>query len=1080
MKFFKKSLAILFGALIVFGIISVFPSLNQETQAAVPFTVVINPGHGPASTGTGAVVDGVKESILNEQLSAKICAALRARGVNVILTNKMTTVSDPAPYALQDPPVTGGQYSFLTPKPELMTAVNRPWEYNPSLTQTPDLALSIHHNSFSNSSANGFQVFYSSTIAGTYGKNSTSVALSKEAAYLIDGQFKKSGFYLNPRSVSDSENNSLTKYSGVPCVLIEAGFMTNPSDFAKMQNGNNQQMLADRLADAVVQYKQKHQSYAPPELRSLSVTHSSKYEPIFKVNAGISDASSVTAAIWTEKSNQADLKWYNMRHVGNGAWELFIDANQDFKFATDKYVIHLYASDASGASAYMGATSTLVERDSTPPVARRITSSSDIAEITYNSSGVSVFAENVTDNWSGVAGVRVAIWSLQNNQKDLRWYNLGNLGSNNWGALINLQDFSAEGEYIIHAYATDKLGNDGFIGVKKFTVKRDRSAPTSTAVKGILAGERSSTFTAIADNVKDPSGIKGVRFAVWTEHNGQDDLKWYAAQNDGRGNWMVAIDAKNHKDESGKYIIHAYGTDMLGNDGLLGYSSIVVKHKDYIAPTAKRITTGAQIWTEPSLSIFAENVQDDWSGVSNVRVAVWSIQNNQRDLKWYNLGSIGSNNWATSINKKDFSADGEYMIHAYATDKAGNDGFIGAKTISVIHDKSAPTSPAIKGILAGERSSTFTAIADSVSDPSGVSGVRFAVWTEWNGQDDLKWYRGQNDGRGNWMVAIDAKNHNNEYGKYIIHAYGTDNLGNDGFMGASSVTVMHRDIKPPTASGLSVSANPVTNPEISVFAENVVDDWSGVDNVRIAVWSNANGQDDIKWYNLGNIGGNNWGRTINMTDFNTIGNYTIHAYARDKAGNDGLIGSKTIDVTVSAIGGYKIMGPADVSANQLANYYMNSGGWAWDSAQYQGLTLQQFCQKYIDYANAEGVKADVAFAQMCLETRNLNYGNLVTRDQWNFAGLGSTGSILPETGLPDKGIYFSSVDNGILAQIQHLKAYASTNPLNMTSPPEYNRFGYIQRGCAPTVQMLSGKWATDPNYGTKIMDKINAIASTPK
>jgi len=114
---------------------------------------------------------------------------------------------------------------------------------------------------------------------------------------------------------------------------------------------------------------------------------------------------------------------------------------------------------------------------------------------------------------------------------------------------------------------------------------------------------------------------------------------------------------------------------------------------------------------------------------------------------------------------------------------------------------------------------------------------------------------------------------------------------------------------------------------------------------------------------------------------------------------------------------------------------------------------------YVEEAADEGINADVAFSQMCLETAFLKFGGDVLPVQNNFCGLGTTGNGI-------KGFYFSDIRAGIRAHIQHLKAYASNNSL--VNPVVDNRFKYVRRGSAPNVHKLTGKWASDKNYGKKI------------
>lgn len=129
---------------------------------------------------------------------------------------------------------------------------------------------------------------------------------------------------------------------------------------------------------------------------------------------------------------------------------------------------------------------------------------------------------------------------------------------------------------------------------------------------------------------------------------------------------------------------------------------------------------------------------------------------------------------------------------------------------------------------------------------------------------------------------------------------------------------------------------------------------------------------------------------------------------------------------------------------------------------------------YLSEGKAEGVAGDIAFAQSCIETGNFAFrGSAVTLDQNNFCGMGVTSNGV-------KGNSFSTPQLGIRAQIQHLKAYASTDKLvNECVDP---RFKYVTRGSAEYVEWLgiqenpNGKgWASGKNYGKNILRVLNQV-----
>ncbi len=121
---------------------------------------------------------------------------------------------------------------------------------------------------------------------------------------------------------------------------------------------------------------------------------------------------------------------------------------------------------------------------------------------------------------------------------------------------------------------------------------------------------------------------------------------------------------------------------------------------------------------------------------------------------------------------------------------------------------------------------------------------------------------------------------------------------------------------------------------------------------------------------------------------------------------------------------------------------------------------------YREEASIEGVDYDIAFAQMCLETNFLRFGNVIKASQNNFAGMGTPG------GGPE-GASFSSARLGVRAHVQLLKAYASTEPLVQESINP--RFRFITRGIAPLVGQLSGRWQPPTDYGDRVLAIVRRL-----
>lgn len=179
-----------------------------------------------------------------------------------------------------------------------------------------------------------------------------------------------------------------------------------------------------------------------------------------------------------------------------------------------------------------------------------------------------------------------------------------------------------------------------------------------------------------------------------------------------------------------------------------------------------------------------------------------------------------------------------------------------------------------------------------------------------------------------------------------------------------------------------------------------------------------------------------------------------------------------------------IMGSTQTSVDQMVRYYnANASGYDTFKSKYDGKydgclakggasTINQFAQIVYEEAIAEGVKPEVVFTQCMKETAFLKYGGEVNPNQYNFAGIGATGSV--------HGATFENVRMGIRAQVQHLKAYGSLEKLiNQCVDP---RFNLVSRGSAKYVEWLGKKenptgagWATSKNYGHDIVNMINVL-----
>lgn len=167
-----------------------------------------------------------------------------------------------------------------------------------------------------------------------------------------------------------------------------------------------------------------------------------------------------------------------------------------------------------------------------------------------------------------------------------------------------------------------------------------------------------------------------------------------------------------------------------------------------------------------------------------------------------------------------------------------------------------------------------------------------------------------------------------------------------------------------------------------------------------------------------------------------------------------------------------IMGKARATAQQMALFCRSKNS----TPQLTSCSLEQLAEMFIEEGEAEGVRGDVAFAQSLHETGYFKFGGIVLPTQNNYAGIGALNG--NATG---QAASFPDPRTGVRAQIQHLKAYASTEALvNECVDP---RFSLVARGVAPYVEWLGAAdnpqgrgWAVPgAGYGANIVKLLGQI-----
>lgn len=244
--------------------------------------------------------------------------------------------------------------------------------------------------------------------------------------------------------------------------------------------------------------------------------------------------------------------------------------------------------------------------------------------------------------------------------------------------------------------------------------------------------------------------------------------------------------------------------------------------------------------------------------IKKVSVAIWTLQNGQDDLKWYVTDNITTNKYQLNFNIKDFNNKaGDYKVDVYVTYTDGS-----------VYGKEA----GVYGMVLYQPTVTRTGNGISVSAgkafASGVTG-NVAVWGQKNGQDDLAWFSMNSNG----SLTIPFSALKGGFDTYSVHVY----IYQDGKLVATlpGTVDLNRDslVKP----ALTIRKIDFTQYEI------IIDKLpSFYTSVKMPIWSQANGQDDLHWYTASRISAGKYRMIIDISNHNySTGLYNVHFYGNN-------------------------------------------------------------------------------------------------------------------------------------------------------------------------------------------------------
>lgn len=202
-------------------------SKSASVLPAKESVVVIDAGHG-GEDGGAVATDGTAEQSINLAIARILEAQLNAFGVETV----MTRTTEDSIHSADADTVRERKVSDIHNRMQIME-------------QTENcMFVSIHQNKYENSAQWGTQVFYS--------PNTTS---SAQLAECIQGSVIAALQPENKRMIKKSDSSIyLLYYAKKTAVLVECGFVSNPSETEKLKDPQYQKQMAFAIASGILNY----------------------------------------------------------------------------------------------------------------------------------------------------------------------------------------------------------------------------------------------------------------------------------------------------------------------------------------------------------------------------------------------------------------------------------------------------------------------------------------------------------------------------------------------------------------------------------------------------------------------------------------------------------------------------------------------------------------------------------------------------------------------------------------------------------------------------------------------------------
>lgn len=214
------AIVLICSALFMGKTLSVYVSGNHIEKGKK--VVILDAGHGQSDPGKIGV-NGKKEKDINLSIAKKVEKKLKKQKIVVQMTRKEDK---------------GLGNTKIEDMKERVKQINR---------TKPNLAVSIHQNSYTEEAIRGAQVFYF-----THSKE------GKEAAEVMQEMFRLFDKE-NKRLCKGNNTYYMLKKTEVPTIIVECGFLSNREEAEKLSTKEYQEKVAQVICDGIIHILQKQE-----------------------------------------------------------------------------------------------------------------------------------------------------------------------------------------------------------------------------------------------------------------------------------------------------------------------------------------------------------------------------------------------------------------------------------------------------------------------------------------------------------------------------------------------------------------------------------------------------------------------------------------------------------------------------------------------------------------------------------------------------------------------------------------------------------------------------------------------------